>query len=137
MRSLFKLALLIKDIYWYILKKKGKEMSEIDWIVNEEGQAFRPKEEPTSFVDPNQFINSQSCFESPEDFLINRKINDLIKSGKISVTDAGSARQQIKNMDYLEKENFLSAIEQGAKNKDTHGKNKPHYKGSWDGAWNP
>ena len=89
-----------------------------DWRVNKDGQAFHPEDEPQSepisFVDPNEFINSQSPFEHGADFLTNLEINRLLEEGKITIKDAESARRQTKNMDFLERESFLSAIEHRA-----------------------
>ena len=80
-----------------------------DWIVNEHGQATRPEAEPqsefTGFVNPSEFINSQP------DFLKNQRINRLLEEEKITIKEAGEIRRQTKNMDFFEREGFLSAIE--------------------------
>jgi hypothetical protein len=108
------------------IKEKDKEMSGIDWIVNEDGQAFHPEDEP---------VSSGYCFEPQEDFWANQRINRLLESG-MSPEGAESVRRQIKNMSFLEKESFLSAVEQGIRNKPIHDRNGFHHKGSWGGMWN-
>lgn len=83
-----------------------------DWFVNEHGQASRrpesePQGEPITFVDHSEFINSKSPFA---DFLTNQRINCLLEEGEIIIKEAESIRRQTGNMDFLERESFLSAI---------------------------
>ena len=89
-----------------------------DWIAPEHGPAYRPEDEPQSepisFVDPSEFINSQSPFEHGANFLTNLRINRLLEEGKITIKEAEATRRQTKSMDFLERERFLSAIEHRA-----------------------
>ena len=80
-----------------------------DWRVNENGQAFHPQDEPISFVEPE--VEPEPPFEHGADFLTDERINRLLKGGKISLPDAESIRRQTKNMNFLQRESFLSAIE--------------------------
>ncbi len=56
-------------------------------------------------------MKSQSPFEHSADFLTNQRINRLLGAGDITIKEAEATRQQAKNMDFLERESFLSAIE--------------------------
>jgi hypothetical protein len=89
-----------------------------DWIAPEQGPAYRPEDkaqsEPIGFVDSvdaSELINSQSSFEHGADFLTNQRINRLLEEGEITIKEAEATRRQTKNMDFLERERFLSAIE--------------------------
>jgi hypothetical protein len=85
------------------------------WYVKPDGTAtdtLPPNASETiSFVDPSEFINSQSPFEHGADFMMNERINRLLEEGKITIKEYEVCRRVTKNMDFLERESFLSAVE--------------------------
>lgn len=127
----------ILDIITPIIPRKKKGEAELkipkfpssreDWRVNEHGQAFHLEDEPNSesinFGEPTEFNSSQSNFEHIEKSLINQKINRFIEEGKITIKEAEAIRRQTMNMNFLDSENFLSAIahraEKGRQERDT------------------
>lgn len=60
------------------------------------------------YVDDSDIASSQP---SDTDFLTNLRINRLVEEGKITIKEAEATRQQTKNMGFIEREGFLSAIE--------------------------
>jgi hypothetical protein len=66
--------------------------------------------EPTRFeFDPNDNLHSET--KQDLDFMTQLRINRLVEKREITIEEAEIASRQTNNMDFLERERFLSAIE--------------------------
>ena len=90
-----------------------------DWIGQKDGPPYRPGSEPQGEfippVYPSEFIIESQSPQSPFeglDLLTKQRITNLLREGKITTVEEFEATcRQAANMDFLERESFLSAIE--------------------------